>query len=339
MEKVRLGRTGLMVSRTSFGAIPIQRITDEQAVALLRKAYDAGITLYDTARGYSDSEHKIGLALSGVREHVIIATKTPSRTREGILQDVETSLAMLQTDYIDVYQFHNPPFVPLPGDELYDTMLELKAQGKIRAIGITNHDLALAQEAVASGHYDTLQFPFSPISSPEELALSEACKAADMGLLAMKALCGGLVTHAASAFAFLRQYENVVPIWGIEQEWQLDEFIALAAMPPRMTEEIRNQIEHDRKTLAGSFCRGCGYCLPCPAEINIPTAARISLLLGRTSVAGLVTPEAQASIRRINDCVHCGHCTAHCPYHLDTPSLLAGELVKYEAFLVEHGYA
>ena len=161
MQTVTLGRTGITVNKNGFGALPIQRVSADYAGMLLRKAYSAGITYFDTARSYSDSEEKMGLALSDVRENIIIATKTPSTTAEGFWQDLETSLRLLKTDYIDVYQFHNPAFCPKPGDGtgLYEAMEEAKKQGKIRFIGITNHRLGVAEEAAASGLYDTLQFP------------------------------------------------------------------------------------------------------------------------------------------------------------------------------------
>ena len=163
MQTVRLGRTNLVVSKNGFGALPIQRISMEEAAALLRRAYEGGINYFDTAYGYSDSEEKLGYALHEVREHIILSTKTPATTVEGFWQQLRTSLQRLQTDYIDIYQFHNPAFCPKPGDGtgLYEAMLEAKAQGLIRHIGITNHRLSVAEEAVRSGLYETLQFPFS----------------------------------------------------------------------------------------------------------------------------------------------------------------------------------
>ena len=170
--------------------MPIQRAGKEEAARILRKAYDNGIRLFDTARAYSDSEENIHYALSDVREDIFITTKTMAETAEGFWKDLEVSLEKLGTDYIDVYQFHNPPFCPKPGGEdgLYDAALEAKRQGKIRHIGITNHRLAVAREAVESGLYDTLQFPFSYLSSESEKELAEQCREKDMGFLAMKAL-------------------------------------------------------------------------------------------------------------------------------------------------------
>jgi predicted aldo/keto reductase-like oxidoreductase len=335
MPKVTLGRTGITVDKNGFGALPIQRITKEEAAYLLRKAYDSGITFFDTARVYSDSEEKIGYALSGIRDKLFIATKTPSTTAEGFWRDLETSLRLLKTDYVDIFQFHNPSFCPKPGDGtgVYEAMLEAKKQGKIRFIGLTNHRLPVAEEAVRSGLYDTLQFPFSYLASPKDEELVHLCKQENVGFICMKALSGGLITRSDAAYAYLNQFDNVLPIWGVQREKELDEFISYIQNPPEMTEEIRSLIEHDRKELVGDFCRGCGYCLPCPAGIDIPTAARMSLLLRRSPAAGHLTPEAQEKMARVDDCIHCNHCKDHCPYGLDTPSLLRRNYEDYKTFL------
>ena len=332
MKKIRFGRTELMVSRTSFGAIPIQRLTFEESTALLRKAYDGGINLIDTSRIYSDSEERIGLALSDVRENLVICTKTPSLTRDGILGDIETSLKNLKTDYVDVYQFHLPAAVPEPDSEGYKTMLELKEQKMIRHIGISCHDRNRAEEAILSGNFATMQYPINPLSTPEELALIELCQENDMGLLAMKALSGGLIRNAAVSFAFLRQYENVVPIWGIQHTWELDELLGHEANPPALTAELQAEMEQYRKELSGSFCRGCAYCQPCPVEIPIFMAARMSLMLNRASVPMYTTPAWQENMRKIENCTGCGVCKTKCPYKLDIPELLKSELVKYVDF-------
>ena len=214
MQTVKLGKTGIETNKNAFGALPIQRISDDEAVKLLRKAYENGMTFFDTARAYSDSEHKVGLAFDGMREKVIIATKTGAQNAEGFWKDLETSLSNLKTDYIDIYQFHNPAFCPKPGDEsgLYDAALQAKEQGKIRHIGITNHRLTVAHEAIDSGLYETLQFPFCYLATDKDIELVEKCRAADMGFIAMKALSGGLITNSAAAYAYLAQYDNVLPI-------------------------------------------------------------------------------------------------------------------------------
>lgn len=335
METVRLGKTGIVTNKNAFGALPIQRISDDEAVHLLKKAYKNGITFFDTARWYTDSEHKVGLAFEGRREKVFIATKTGAQNAEGFWNDLETSLNNLETDYIDLYQFHNPAFCPKPGDEsgLYDAAFKAKEQGKIRHIGITNHRLAVAHEAIDSGLYETLQFPFCYLATEKDIELVDKCKKADMGFIAMKALSGGLINNSAAAYAFLAQYDNVLPIWGVQREAELDEFISYIDNPPMMTEELAEVIRHDREELLGDFCRGCGYCMPCPAGIEINNCARMSLLLRRSPSAGHLSPEGQEKMMKIENCIHCNQCKSKCPYGLDTPTLLQKNLEDYKKVL------
>ena len=335
MTTVTLGSTGITVNKNGFGALPIQRITKDEAAKLLRKAYDNGINMFDTARAYSDSEEKIGYALSDVRHDIIITTKTMAKTADAFWKDLETSLRLLKTDYIDVYQFHNPTFCPKPedGTGLYEAIMKAKEQGKIRHIGITNHRQFVAHEAIDSGLYETLQFPFCYLCSDEDIALVKKCKEHNMGFIAMKALSGGLITNSAVAYAFEAQFDNVLPIWGVQREHELDEFLSYIDNPPAMTDEIKAIIEADRKQLYGSFCRGCGYCMPCPVGIEINNCARMSLLLRRSPSAGHLSEAGQAKMMKIKDCLHCNQCASKCPYGLNTPELLARNLKDYEEVL------
>ena len=243
----------------------------------------------------------------------------------------------MRTDYIDIYQFHTPDFCPRPGDEsgLYDAMLEAKAQGKIRHIGITNHKITVANEAVASGLYETMQFPFSYLASKKEVKLVADCKKADLGFIAMKGLSGGLISNSACAYAFMNQpqFAHVAPIWGMQREQELDEFLAHGECPPVLDEELQAIIEHDVKQLSGDFCRGCGYCMPCPAGIEINNCARMSLMLRRAPQAGWLSKEWQEKMAKIENCLHCNACTKKCPYELNTPELLAKNYEDYKTFL------
>ena len=340
MTKVTLGKTGITVEKNAFGALPIQRISREEAVKLLRKAYDHGVTFYDTARFYTDSEEKVGEAFEGMREKVYIATKTGASDAEGFWKDLGTSLGNLRTDYVDLYQFHNPAFCPKPGDGsgLYEAMLEAKEKGMVRHIGITNHRLNVAEEAIQSGLYETLQFPFSYLATEKELGLVEKCARADMGFIAMKALAGGLITNSAAAYAYLAQYENVLPIWGVQRERELDEFLSYIDNPPVLNEELSAVIAGDREELLGDFCRGCGYCMPCPAGIEINTCARMSLLIRRSPSAAQLTPGAQEMMKKIENCLHCGRCKAKCPYGLDTPGLLEKNYQDFREILAGKTY-
>lgn len=334
MQTVRLGKTNLTVSKNGFGALPVQRVGMDEAVRLLRKAYDGGINYFDTARFYTDSEEKIGLALSDVRESIVISTKTMRTDVEGFWRELEESLSLLKTDYIDIYQFHNPPFCPKPGDGtgLYEAMLEAKRRGKIRHIGITSHKLTIAEEAVRSGLYETLQFPFSYLASEKEEALVRLCEEMEVGFICMKALAGGLITRAEAAYAFLKDYP-VAPIWGIQRERELDEFLAYNENPPVMTDEIRAYIEKEREELKGDFCRGCGYCMPCPVGIQINNAARMSLMIRRAPVDAQLSEASQAMMKKVEDCINCGKCKSMCPYGLDTPNLLKKNYEDYKTFL------
>lgn len=334
MAKVILGKTGLEVEKNGFGCLPIQRITKEEAAYLLRKAVDGGMNYFDTARGYSDSEEKMGYAFAGMRDKVILATKSQAQTGTEMKKHLETSLRNLGTDYIDVYQFHNPAFCPKPGGEdgLYDAALEAQAQGKIRFISITNHRLNVAQEAIDSGLYATLQFPYSYLAGPQEQELVDRCLRADMGFIAMKGMAGGLIRNGLAAAAFMAQQPGVVPIWGIQHEWELDQFLACVREDPAMTEEYQSVIEQDRKELSGDFCRGCGYCMPCPVGIQINNCARTSLMLRRAKVEEWLSPEWQEEMERITHCLHCGQCKAKCPYGLDTPRLLEENYKDYQTY-------
>lgn len=335
MQKVTLGKTGITVNKNGFGALPIQRISVEEAGKILRKAYDNGVDFYDTARLYTDSEEKIGLALSDVREQIYISSKTAAQTAEAFWRDLETTLGNLKTDYLDIYQFHNPALCPKPGDGtgLYEAMLKAKEQGKIRHIGITNHRLAVAKEAVESGLYDTLQFPFSYLSSEQEQDLVCMCRRADMGFIAMKALSGGLIMNSAAAYAFMLEQEGVLPIWGIQRERELDEFLSYQEKEPVMEGKIKEVIEHDREELKGEFCRGCGYCMPCPVGIEINNCARMSLMIRRAPSDAQLTEEMQAKMKKIEECLHCGKCKGKCPYGLDTPALLEKNYKDYKEIL------
>ena len=335
MARITLGSTGIVTEQNAFGALPIQRISTDSAVKLLRRAYDGGMTFFDTARAYSDSEEKLGIAFEGMRDRVIIATKTGASTPEAFRRDLEQSLKLLKTDYIDIYQFHFPKQCYKPGDGtgMYECMLEAKAQGKIRHIGITNHLIGIAEEIVESGLYETLQFPFSYLFDEREVRLVESCAKANMGFIAMKALAGGLITNSAAAYAAIAQYPNVLPIWGVQREHELEEFLSYFENPPVLDDSLKAVIENDRRELVGEFCRGCGYCMPCPQGIVINQCARISLMLRRAPSQGWLTEEWQRNMEQIESCISCGQCSAKCPYGLDTPALLRKNLEDYRRVL------
>ena len=335
MREITLGRTGITVPQNAFGALPIQRVPMADAVSILRSAYEGGMRYFDTARAYTDSEEKLGEAFAGIRDKIYIATKTQAKTPEKFREDLDTSLKMLRTDYIDVYQFHMMSECWRPGDGsgMYECMLEAKKQGKIRHISGTAHKLDVAFEIAKSGLYETLQFPFSYLAGEKEHELVRICKENNVGFIAMKGLAGGLANHSDACMAFMLQFDNVLPIWGIQKQSELDEWISYMDNPPSMTPEMTAFIEKERKELAGDFCRGCGYCMPCTVGIQINNCARTSLMLRRAPSSFWLSPKWQAEMMKIEDCVNCGLCSSRCPYELDTPALLRRNLEDYKEVL------
>lgn len=334
MKIITIGNTGLKVNKNGFGALPIQRVSMKEATYLLQKAYDNGINFFDTARFYTDSEEKIGEALSSCRSKIVIASKTGATTVEEFWKDLHTTLTNLKTDYLDLYQFHNPVYCPKPGDKagLYDAMKVAQRQGKVRFIGISNHRQSVAMEAIESGYYSTLQYPFSYLCSSEDEAIVEAARKRGMGFICMKALAGGLITDSALAYAFLDQYDHALPIWGIQRDKELDEFISYQAQAPEMNPERWKKVAEERKSLSGDFCRGCGYCLPCTVGIQINDCNRMSLFLRRAPLSVYLTEEWADKMKLIDNCVDCGSCKQKCPYGLDIPNLLKRNYEDFKEF-------
>ena len=330
---MRLGKTDLEVNKNGFGALPIQRCNMDEAVEILKKAYENGIDFFDTAHFYTDSEEKMGNAFKDIpREKIFIASKTAAETPEEFMNDLETSLESLKTDYLDLYQFHNISFVPKEEDELFKTMLEAKNKGMVRHIGITTHKITHAYEAIETGLYETLQYPFSYLSGDEEIELVEKCKELDVGFIAMKAMGGGLIKNSKASFAFLNQFDNVLPIWGIQKLEELDEFLSYDENTV-LNDDLKADIEQDKKELGVNFCRGCGYCMPCPEEINISLCGRMSLWIRRFPTEPNMDEKTQEMMRHTLDCVECYECVDKCPYELDIPQLLKENYEDYQNVL------
>ncbi|MCH5211042.1 MAG: aldo/keto reductase [Oscillospiraceae bacterium] len=335
MKQITLGSTGITVSQNAFGALPLQRTEMDEAVKILHHAYDGGMRFFDTARAYSDSEEKLGKAFEGMRDKIFIATKTMAKTPEEFRKQLETSLDLLKTDYVDIYQFHcvDRCFSPGDGTGMYECMLEAKAQGKIRHIGVTAHKIQVAMDCVESGLYETMQFPFSYLSSEKEFELVNKCREKNVGFIAMKGLAGGLITRSEAAMAFMTQFDNVLPIWGIQHDRELTEWLSYMDNTPEMNDEITEFIKLENEELSGEFCRGCGYCMPCPAGILINNCARMALMLRRAPSRFWLTEEMQAEMKKIENCLHCGQCMKKCPYELNTPQLLEKNYEDYKRVL------
>lgn len=335
MKNITLGKTGITVPQNAFGALPIQRISEDEAVKLLRRAYEGGMRFFDTARAYTDSEKKLGRAFEGIRENLYIASKTMAKTPEEFWEQLETTLTNLKTDYLDIYQFHcvDRCYAPNDGTRMYECMLQAKEQGKIRHIGITAHKVGIAEEIAESGLYETLQFPFSYLSSDRELRLVETCRKNNIGFIAMKGLAGGLLNNSKACMAYMLQFDNVLPIWGVQRERELEEWLSFMDNTPEMDDEISSFIENDKQQLTGEFCRGCGYCMPCPAGIMINQCARMALMLRRAPSEAWLSETMQAEMMKIENCLNCGQCVGKCPYELNTPELLKKNLEDYKNVL------
>ncbi len=338
MKTITLGSTGYTAPQNGFGCLPIQRDDMETSVRILRKAFDGGMRFFDTARAYTDSEEKIGEALSDVRDEIVLATKSQSKTPDEVKRDLDTSLRNLRTDHIDVYQFHfaQRNYVPGDGTGMYELMLDLKRQGVIKHIGITTHKLGIAHEIIDSGLYETLQYPMSYLSSEKEIELIYECQKADMGFIAMKGLAGGLIVNSRAAMAFIAQFDNAMPIWGIQRESELDEWLSYMDETPSMDAEMTAFIEKEKEDLNGEFCRGCGYCMPCPQGITINMAMRMGLFVRRLPSEQYFEKNYQDLMEKTKDCIECGQCMAKCPYQLSIPAVIRKNYEDYQNLL--HGY-
>lgn len=342
MKKILLGRTNIEATCQSFGALPIQRTDEAEAIKILQKAYDGGINFYDTARAYSNSEEKIGKAFTpSMRSNVYIATKSGAKTKDGILADIQTSLKLMNTDYVDILQAHNVTEFLDANDEngIHAGLMEAQKRGYCRFVGVTSHRLSIAEELVDTGLYDTLQFPISYISSQSDIDLVERVKTQNMGIIAMKGLAGGAISSAKAAAAFMAQYPNLLPIWGIQHMHELEEFLAFGEKQPEMTEEIKALISKDKEELAGNFCRACGYCKPCTAvpDLEMNVVMRMYFNLRRMPPMQFLDEKWQKQMLSIEKCIDCGACKARCPYDLDCPTVLRRNLADYREFCKQHG--
>ncbi len=336
MKTVVLGKTGLVVTKPAFGALPIQRRSKEDGAAILRRAYEGGIRYFDTANAYTDSEEKIGLALSDVRKDIVISTKSQGRDFATVKNHIAMSLERMKTDYIDLFQFHLVSRWEDIDSGAYEAAMEAKERGCVRHIGATAHSLAFAFELAESDRFETLQYPFSYLSNEEEHRLVALCREKNMGYIAMKALAGGLLSNARAVHAFMREQDGVVPIYGVQTMEELEQWLSLAEEDPALDDGLRAVIEKDRSELSGQFCRSCGYCMPCPQGIEIRNCARMDMLIRRSPWRPYFTPEWQAKMAKIADCVECGRCRSRCPYGLDTPNVLKYMLKDYGEFYEAH---
>ena len=338
MKSVRLGKTGLMVSRVGFGGIPIQRLTEAEAVLVLQRCLDLGVTFLDTANGYSTSEERIGKAIAGRREQVIIATKTGARDRATAQEHLELSLKRLNVETIDLWQFHNVSTFEdyeqvLGPDGAMEAAQRALEAGKVRHIGITNHSMDVALKAVPSGHFETVQFPFNFVTNEPAEKLLPLAQKYDVGFIAMKPLGGGLLDDANLAIKYLLQFENVVPDPGIEKVEEIEEIAAIVAGSWELTPEERQEIERIRSEVGTHFCRRCEYCQPCSQGVRISLIVNLRSMCKRLPAGRLLEDWIAEAVKSAENCIECGECEEKCPYHLPVREMIAESIKFYEAAL------
>jgi len=320
MEYRVLGKTGLQISRLGFGGIPIQKIDAEGTKKLIRRLMEKGVNYIDTARGYTVSEEYLGFALEGVREKFILATKSMARTREAMARDVDISLRNLRTDYIDLYQIHNPnpkelEQVMAPGGAL-EALQEAKAQGKLGHIGITLHSAELFRQAVELPWVETIMFPYNIVETQGEEMIAQ-CAEKNIGFICMKPLAGGAIEDGQTALRFVVSNPAVtVVIPGMAEEKEIDQNVAAAANTAPLTPEEQEKIAAIRKSLGTNFCRRCNYCAPCAAGINIPLVFLFEGYYSRYDLKEWAQDRYAHLPKTASDCIGCGVCEERCPYQL-----------------------
>ncbi len=327
MEYRILGKTGLRVSRVGFGGIPIQRIDAQGTRTLMQALVEKGVNYIDTARGYTVSEEYLGYGLEGIRQHFVLATKSMSRDKAGMARDIETSLTNLRTDYIDLYQIHNPKLEEL--DTVFSengaiqALREAKAAGKIGHIGITAHSTAVFEKALEYEEIETVMFPYNIVESQGE-ALIARCREKNVGFICMKPLAGGAIEDGRLALRYILANDNVtVAIPGMAEVKELEQNLAAAEDTSPLTQEEKEAFQKVRAELGQNFCRRCNYCAPCTAGINIPSVFLFQGYLRRYGLAGWARERYATLPVKASACVECGACETRCPYQLPIRQMMA----------------
>lgn len=341
MKSIRLGKTGFMVSEVGFGGIPIIPLGFDESVSVVRHCFEQGITFFDTANMYGDSEKKIGNALESVRDKIIVATKTLSRDKEGAQKHIGYSLKNLKTDTIDLYQFHNISKesdldqILGPGGAL-EAVRAAMDDGKIRFMGFSSHDIATAIKACKTELFTTIQFPFNFIECQPVDNLFKVAEDLDMGIIAMKPLGGGLLERADLCFRFLQQYPKVVPIPGIQSIPEMDEIISLYHERRPLTQADNKEIDNIRSELGKHFCHRCGYCMPCEQGVKITDVMSFRSMVKRMDLQiGLAL--SGPNMESVENCTECGECLEKCPYSLPIPDLLKEHLAYFKTLSEDAG--
>ncbi len=338
MKSVRLGKTGLQVSRIGVGSIPIQRLSEPEAIRVVQRCLELGVTFFDTANSYTTSEGRIGKALAawgGRREQVIVATKTAARDRATALEHLELSLRRLKVDFIDLWQLHNVSSAEAyeevlgPGGALEAARQALEA-GKVRHVGVSSHSLDVALEAVHSGLFETIQFPFNFVANEAVEKLVPLAKEQDVGFIAMKPFGGGMLGNANLAIKYLLQFDGVVPDPGVEKAHEIEEIVAIANAPWELTSVEWEQIARIRAEVGVRFCRRCGYCEPCPEGVRVSLVMNLPSAWKRMPAERLTTGNLAEAIQTGRNCIECGECEEKCPYLLPIREMIAENMAIYE---------
>lgn len=333
MQYVTLGKTGLKISRLGFGGIPIQRVDAATTKELVKSMAEKGINYIDTARGYTVSESYLGEALEGLRDKFVLATKSMARTKEAMAKDIDISLGNLRTDYIDLYQVHNPGMkdldtVTAPGGAL-EALMEAKEAGKIGHIGLTAHSVEVFEKALTLPWVETIMFPYNIVESQGE-ELIKKCKEQNVGFIAMKPLAGGAIEDGALAVRYICSNPNVtVVIPGMYDLKEIDQNMAAAENEGPLTEEELAKIADVKKQLSGNFCRRCNYCAPCTVGINIPSVFLFQGYLDRYGLGDWAKDRYSAMAVKASACIGCGACETRCPYNLPIREMLKVAAEKF----------
>jgi len=333
LKSVTLGKTGLQVAPVGFGGIPIQRLSEQKAIDVVSHCLDKGVTFVDTANGYSVSEERIGKAIAGRRDGLVLATKSHGGTAEAFRQEMELSFKRLQVEHIDIYQFHGVSKpeqfeqIIAPGGPL-DVAREAKAAGRIGHIGVTSHSLDVALKLAASGLFETLMFPFNFITREPAEELLGVCRDNGVAFISMKPMGGGLLEDAALAFKWLRQYPDAYPLVGIQSYAEIDEIVGVMEGPAALTADEAARIAALRAELGTRFCRSCEYCQPCPQGIRISWILRLKSHAKRMPATRVFGESSLASIQTAETCADCGVCEERCPYELPIREMTA-ELIDW----------
>ena len=326
MRYQQLGNTGLAVSELGFGGIPILRLESSLAERIVSHAFEKGITFFDTANAYRDSEEKMGRAFAGMRNKVVIATKTMRRDGPGALEQLELSLKRLQTDYIDLFQLHQVAqenvwqTITAPGGAL-EVLQKAKEAGKIRFLGVTSHSRPMAIKLIQTGLFSTVQFPFNFIEEAASADLHPEARRLGVGILVMKPFAGGVIDNATVAFKFLRQFPDAIPLPGFDSLEAVDEVVSFYETPNRVSDEDEAMMQTYRRELGQQFCRRCEYCQPCPQGVMITPAMGYQVVARRMSPAVSVD-FSRAAMETVPQCIDCGVCLQRCPYNLPIPTML-----------------